>query len=202
MSDKQGNLWLCTHSKGLEKVSFTDRQFHISRIKECKSHSLMNSVRAVFQDKEGNLWVGMKNGFLYVYDQQHHCKGYLTKQGRVAMQGTPMKGVVYSIMQDRQGTLWIGTRGEGLIKADKLGENYRLSRFRYSESDIYSLSDNSVFWLYEDDKGLIWIATFGGGLNYVVQEAGRYKFINYRNNMKNYPIATCEKVRYISGDGK
>lgn len=155
MSDKQGNLWLCTHSKGLEKVSFTDRQFHISCIKECKSHSLMNSVRAVFQDKEGNLWVGMKNGFLYVYDQQHHCKGYLTKQGRVAMQGTPMKGVVYSIMQDRQGTLWIGTRGEGLIKADKLGENYRLSRFRYSESDIYSLSDNSVFWLYEDDKGLI-----------------------------------------------
>lgn len=202
MSDKQGNLWLCTHSKGLEKVSFTDRQFHISCIKECKSHSLMNSVRAVFQDKEGNLWVGMKNGFLYVYDQQHHCKGYLTKQGRVAMQGTPMKGVVYSIMQDRQGTLWIGTRGEGLIKADKLGENYRLSRFRYSESDIYSLSDNSVFWLYEDDKGLIWIATFGGGLNYVVQEAGRYKFINYRNNMKNYPIATCEKVRHISGDGK
>lgn len=27
----------------------------------------------------------------------------------------------------------------------------------------------------------------------MVQEAGRYKFINYRNNMKNYPIATCEK---------
>lgn len=203
MSDKQGNLWLCTHSKGLEKVSFTDRQFRLSSIKDCKSQSLVNNVRTIYQDKDGNQWIGMKNGMLYLYDREHNFKGYLTEQGDIASQGIPLKGVVYGIMQDKQGILWMGTRGDGLIRAEKHGEHYRLSRFRYSESDIYSLSENSVFWLYEDDKGVIWVATFGGGLNYIVREAdGRNKFINYRNNMKNFPIAACGKVRHIAGDGK
>ena len=202
MSDKQGNLWLCTHSKGLEKVSFADRQFHINSFRDSKSQSLMNNVRAVYQDKDGDLWIGMKNGLLYVYDRHHHCKGYLTAQGNIALQGIPMKGVAYSIMQDKQGVLWIGTRGEGLIKVEKQGEHYRLSQFKYNESDIYSLSDNSVFWLYEDERGLLWVATFGGGLNYIVREGERYKFISYRNNLKNFPIVACGKVRHVAGDGK
>lgn len=203
MSDKQGNLWLCTHSKGLEKVSFTDRQFHLSYIKDCKSQSLVNNVRAIYRDKEGNQWIGMKNGLLYVYDQQHNLKGYLTEQGDVALHGIPLKGVVYCMIQDKDGTFWIGTRGDGLIKVERKEGRYQLSRFRYSEGDIYSLSDNSVFWLYEDNRGIVWVATFGGGLNYIVKEATRqYKFINYRNNMKNFPIATCGKVRHIASDGK
>nr|WP_320059115.1 two-component regulator propeller domain-containing protein [uncultured Bacteroides sp.] len=200
MSDKQGNLWLCTHSKGLEKISFSDHQFHLNYIKDCKYESLINNVRSISQDKEKNLWIGMKSGKISIYDKKDIYQGYLTANGKIARHGTPLKGVAYSILQDKQGVIWIGTRGEGLVRAEQQGEHYLISRFKYNEANIYSLSDNSIYSLYEDDKGILWVATFGGGLNYIQKEAGQYKFINYRNNLKNFPITTCGKVRHIAAD--
>lgn len=203
-SDRQGNLWLSTHSKGLEKVTFSPSRFTMySPRPDSPYETLSNEVRALCHDRSGHVWLGTKDGHLWVGDAHQHSLGYLTEQGTVSHQGTPLYGTVYDVMEDSQGVLWISTKGAGLIKAEPLKEplKYRLTRFRSSRDDIFSLSDDDVYDTYEDRHGRIWIATFAGGVNYLAQdEEGHPIFINYRNLLKDYPIDLCYKSRCITGD--
>lgn len=203
-SDKQGNLWICTHSKGLEKVTFRPSQFKLITPIPHRYESLSNEVRALCEDGEHNLWVGLKDGKLRVYDQERRERGYLTETGTIARSGTPMRGNVYFIMQDGKGNLWIATKGDGLVKAEPQGNaHYKLTRYQNDKDDIYSLSDDNVYCVYEDVRGRIWVATFAGGVNYMAHDKeGKEIFVNHRNNLKGYPIDYCHKARFITGDGQ
>ena len=203
-SDKQGNLWICTHSKGLEKVTFRSVQFSMLTPEEHSYESLSNEVRALCEDKHKNIWVGLKDGRLRVYDANHKYLGFLTETGNVSLSGVPMKGTVYDITQDSKGVLWIATKGDGLVRAESVAPNglsYKLSRYRYDEDDMYSLSNDNVYCVYEDHNGRIWVATFANGINYISKDkAGNTIFVNHRNNLKGYPIDLCYKTRFITSD--
>lgn len=204
-SDRQGNLWLCTHSKGLEKITFRPALFHLETLVPHNYESLSNEVRALYEDTDQNLWIGVKDGKLRVYDKQRKDRGYLTESGIVSNSGSPLRGNVYFMMQDHDENLWIATKGDGLVKAVKQKEpyHYKLTRYQYHEDDIYSLSSDDVYCIYEDSHARIWVATFSGGVNYMAHNGkGKDIFINYRNNLKDYPIDCCYKARFITGDHK
>lgn len=203
-SDSQGNLWLCTHSKGLEKVTFRSVSFNMLKPKPNGYESLCNEVRALSEDTDQNLWVGLKDGMLRIYDRHHHYKGFLTTDGRIAKTGIPMNGNVYFILCDSKGVMWLATKGGGLVRAERTSSTeprYHLTRYTYDADDIYSLSNDNVYCVYEDHYGRIWIATFANGINYLSQnKEGRTIFINHRNHLKGYPIDLCHKARYITSD--
>ena len=203
-SDKQGNLWLCTHSKGLEKVTFRNVPFSMLTPVPHEYESLSNEVRSVCEDKQGNLWIGLKDGMIRLYDSNRKFIGHLTGNGTISMTGTPMEGTAYFIMQDSKGIIWIATKGNGLVRAEQIsptGMSYKLTRYQHDSNDMYSLSDNNVYCVYEDHHGRIWAATFAGGINYISQgEHGETVFINHRNNLKGYPIDVCYKARFITSD--
>lgn len=203
-SDKQGNLWMCTHSKGLEKVTFRNVPFSMMAPVPQEYESLHNEVRALCEDKSGNLWVGVKDGMLRLYDADRNYKGYLTENGHISTTGMPVKGTAYFVIQDSKGRIWIATKGDGLICAEadsSSGMSYRLTRYLHHENDMYSLSDNDVYCVYEDHNGRIWTATFGGGINYIEEkEDGKVLFINHRNDLKGYPDSPCHKARFITSD--
>lgn len=203
-SDKQGNLWLCTHSKGLEKVTYRNVPFSMMTPMSREHESIHNEVRALYEDKLGNLWVGVKDGILRIYDADRRYKGYLTENGTVSTTGTPMKGTSYFVIQDSKGVIWIATKGDGLVRAEldsPTGMSYKLTRYLHQEDNMYSLSNNNVYCVYEDRQGRIWAATFGGGINYIAQsKEGETIFINHRNNLKGYPIDPCNKARFITSD--
>lgn len=201
MSDRQGNLWLCSHSKGLEKITFVNNEFSLVTPRPHDYESLSNEVRALFEDSNGDIWASVKEGMLRVYNSKGIYQGYLTENGTISKNGVPIRGVVYCIMQDKKGRVWIATKGDGLVCAEKKGEGYSLTRYKYDADDIYSLSNNDVYCAYEDGKGRIWVATFGGGLNYIERNKdGKLIFINHRNNLKGYPIDRCHRVRHITSD--
>lgn len=202
-SDLQGNLWLSTHSKGLEKITFRSSRFNLITPEPHHYESLSNEVRALCEDTSGNLWAGLKDGKLRVYDKSRTYRGYMTANGTIARSGIPMAGNVYAVREDSRGNLWIATKGEGLVRAERQGTAYRLTRYKYSKDDIYSLSDDNVYGVYEDTQSRIWVATFGGGVNCLMRdEEGKEIFVSHRNNLKGYPIDECYKARYITGDGK
>ncbi len=202
MSDRQGNLWLCTHSKGLEKISFVHRQFDFKVISNLQKGALANSVRTMYQDHKGNYWFSLKNGQISVFDIHWNYLGYLTNKGTIEKYGSPIDGVAYSIMQDHFGDIWIGTRGKGLLHLQENGTlHYNITQYIYKENDIYSISDNSIYSLYEDKFGHIWIGTFGHGLNYIDRKEKNQlvRFTNSRNNLKSYPSA-CAEIRQVCPD--
>jgi signal transduction histidine kinase/DNA-binding response OmpR family regulator/ligand-binding sensor domain-containing protein len=205
-SDKQGNLWLCTHSKGLEKVTFRNVPFNMQTPVPHEYESIGNEVRALCEDRAGNVWVGLKDGKLRVFDAQGKERGYLTETGEIAHRGTPLAGTAYFILQDSHGILWIATKGDGLIRAELTSgrggnERYRLTRYVHREGEPYSLSNNQVYCVYEDRFGRIWAATFGGGINYLDEDAeGTVRFINANNRLRGYPADICHKVRFLTAD--
>jgi AraC-like DNA-binding protein len=134
-------------------------------------------VRALFEDSEHRIWMGKRDGEIEIYTHNMDYLGYLNENGTIARTGTPFVGVAYHIMQDSHGNIWIATKGEGVALLEKSGERFKITRFKYDEDDIYSLSHNSVYGLHEDAYGRIWVATFGGGLNYIRKTPeGKYTF--------------------------
>ncbi|MEG1686181.1 MAG: two-component regulator propeller domain-containing protein, partial [Bacteroides sp.] len=203
MSDKQGNLWMCTHSKGVEKITFVKSDFKLYIPIPHDYETLGNDVRSLYTDKDQRLWVGIKSGSVRVYDKNMEYLGYLTEAGTIAKSGKGIVGVAYCITQDSRGVMWIATKGDGLVRAVKEGDKYKLTRYKNEPDNIYSLSDNNIYSIYEDGKKRLWLATFGGGLNYIEPEKkGELTFINYRNDLKGYPIDYCHRVRHITSDSK
>lgn len=121
LSDKQGNLWLCTHSKGLEKITFLGSQFHIYPRMGHSYDLNSNTVRALFEDSEHRIWMGKRDGQIEIYSSDLDFQGILTEEGDIAKSGRPLRGVPYHIMQDSHGNIWIATKGDGIILAERRG---------------------------------------------------------------------------------
>lgn len=203
-SDRQGNLWMCTSSWGLERFSFYKPHFNLFTPISKDLELQENDIRAIAIDSKGRLWTGNKNEEICVYDSLYHLIGKLDNNGNLITRTSRScrLGKAYYIMEDSSKRIWIGTKGKGLICATPFDDDkFVLKYFNYEAQNIYSLSHDDVYNIFEDSKHRIWIATYGGGLNYMVpKKNGEYQFINYRNNMKNYPMRDCSRIRSISED--
>lgn len=202
-ADRQGNLWLSTQSKGLNKITFQHNFFHLFTLNTQDPNSSQNEVRAIFVDNKQRTWVGTRNMELIILDKNKNMLGRLSLSGKiVSKENTDTQiGKVYNIFQDRSGNYWISTKGNGVyhLVPQKDG-TFKISHFLHNPSNPYSLSGNDIYFVYQDQKGRIWIATYGNGINLVDTTTGRFKFINYNNRLKNYPIKRYYKVRHITED--
>ena len=204
-SDRQGNLWLCPYTHGIEKVVFSQSPFNFYKPLPNESTSASNEVRSIFQDKENRIWVGTKNGNISIFDGNHKLIGILGKDGSING-SKPLKASVYNITSDKTGTIWLGSKGDGLYKLERNESSkslkFNITNFKYNPDDIYSISSNNVYSILEDHLHRIWVATYGGGINLLENQNGKIRFISYRNKLKNYPINRCFRTRYITEDSK
>ena len=200
ISDRQGNLWLSTYMQGVDKIVFTQSPFVFTRPYNAPLYTLTNEIRSIFQDSRNWLWVGLKNGAVYVYNNKRELKGLFGYDGRINGKN-PFNIPVYDIMEDHSGTIWMGTKGMGLFRLNrKADDTFAVTNYQYDAKDIYSISSNSVYSIFEDHLHRIWIGTFWGGLNLLETKTNIARFISNRNKLKNYPISDCLKVRYITED--
>lgn len=200
-SDRQGNLWMSTRSQGLDKVIFNNEVFQSKIVDKNVLSTVNNEVRYIFEDSKKNMWVSTKLGKIYIYDQNQKELGYLCNNGTIG-NGTPLAGVGYTIFEDDENTIWIGTKGEGLYRLTPNGisKSYNLQQYKSSDNDLYSLTGNSIYAIFQDKKKRIWIGTYGtGGLN-LLEDSNKGRFINTKNNLKNYPAEFGAQVRIISDD--
>lgn len=199
-SDKQGNLWLSTHSHGLEKIVFPNDVFQTTIVDPNTNSSISNEIRCIYEDHDMNLWVSTKGGKIYVYDSQGKQKGYLCKNGKIEY-GIPVDGFCYCIMQDKELNIWVGTKGNGIYKLayNKTRDTYMIKQYQHNPKETSSLSSNNIYSIFQDKNGRIWIGTYGGGLNLIdTYEEG--KFFNKKNLLKDYPLRMGSQIRIISSD--
>ncbi|MEO1262649.1 MAG: two-component regulator propeller domain-containing protein [Bacteroidota bacterium] len=102
-------------------------------------------VRRIFQDKNGNLWLGTNGDGVARYDG-NTLEYFSIGQG--------FGGVaVRAIVEDTAGNLWFGTEG-GLTKFD--GHSFT----NYARRD--GLAHSDVWCVEIDRKGTIWVGTYKG----------------------------------------
>lgn len=189
--DMQGTLWVST-MRWFGKVILTERNFEcVELCSQDINSEKENALRSLMYD-DGFLWVGTRAGKLVIYDNHYTCRASFSL------------GIPYCMMKDKQGRYWIGTKGNGLFCAEpsEKGLDFNFTQYTYRAEDIYSLSNNSIYSLYQDQQGAIWVATFGGGLNLIDEDCGVVRFLNHRNELVNYPMGDCSKVRTVTSDGK
>ncbi|MBI3005401.1 MAG: hypothetical protein HYY49_08290 [Ignavibacteriales bacterium] len=108
--------------------------------------SLQGAVRALYQTKDGYLWIGTKSG-LYRFDGDHFR--LFDKSNTPAMTNNN----IAALLQTRDGALWCGTSG-GLLKY----HNNQFKNFILRDG----LNNDNILSLFEDGDGTLWIGTVEG----------------------------------------
>lgn len=119
------------------------------------------TVRCIFQDKEGFIWMGIEsNGLCRFNGVQFDIFGHTTGDS-VSLSSD----YIEVIEEDNYGNLWIGT-DFGLNKLNKslisISQGKKFERFFNDENNPQSLSGNAVYDILKDSEGTIWIGTNGG----------------------------------------
>jgi len=195
--DKDNILWLSSTSNGVFRVSFPKQQFNLFQLNSSSFPSTGNSVKTLFQSRNGDIWVATRHAEVYQLDKNKKVKQIFSSKSNFI-------GNVYHIMEDRKGNLWFSTKGNGLIKAELNNVSptgYVFTRYMYDERNPGSISGNEVYYTLEDSNNRIWVALFGGGLNLITQENGKTTFKNRFNSFARYPkYGLYMEVRNITED--
>ncbi len=175
--DNKGTLWAGTYAKGVDRVTHVKSQFTFTELND--------EVRVLSITNDGYILAGTKDGNIHLLDDTQEYKQL------------PIHTIIYSVLENKNGQLWLGTRGDGLILYDP-AENRILKQYRRDIDDPNSLSSNDIYDMVADSAGNMYIATYGGGINILKPETEN--FINPNNDLFDYPMGQCNKVRTLMLD--
>lgn len=180
--DRKGTLWIGTGSAfpsdgglpeegGLNRFDRTTGKFtrYLHDPKNPKS-LFNNKVRAIYEDREGNFWVGTKSNGLHT---MHRKSGVFTRHlydpnnpsnlSRPYLKGGQMyEGGVSFIHEDAVGAIWIGAWVGGVNRYDP--KSKKMSHYEASDTAQLSFKDNGSWCAFTSREGLLWIGTNEGNL--------------------------------------
>lgn len=155
--DSKNRTWVGTN-KGLHLYNQDTRKFR--RISTRKKESINTEVviRALVEDKEGNIWVGTSEEGISKLNSQTLQVESVYKKGQHSIKSNS----VFALAINDKNELWIGTE-EGLdILTVSTG---KVSRIEASQNSNYNLVGNSIRSIYIDNRGIYWVGTYHGGVN-------------------------------------
>ena len=148
--DSKRNIWVGATRGGLSVLDKTSKTFKLS-----KDASIFSSidVRAIAEDKKGQLWLGCYGNGLLSYNPD-------TRTVENIFSGTEstnllQSNVVHALAIDKDNTLWIGTGG-GLGAYNLNDKTFK----RYTDED--GLINNTVFGIQIDEQQNVWCSTING----------------------------------------
>ncbi len=106
-----------------------------------------NIVTTLFEDSEGNLWIGSYGGLTRMTGGK-----FVIERNRDGLSFD----LVNAIIEDHEHNIWVGAKD---------GLNRLSVRAFTTYTKTHGLAHNNVVWVFEDGDGAVWIGTWGGGLN-------------------------------------
>lgn len=167
IQDSRGFMWFGT-SNGLNK--YDGYRFTVYRNEPSEPYgSGCLEVLSIFEDSDGDIWVGTKSCGVYIYDRK------IDKIRRLVLNKDPTEHFnsyyVRSILEDGEGRVWVGTE-DGLYSfRKKTGE---IAHYRHYNNDSTSLSHPIIYSILEDRKNRLWVGTYNG-LNLLDQKTGHFR---------------------------
>jgi ligand-binding sensor domain-containing protein/signal transduction histidine kinase len=153
--DRQGALWIGTHSTGLERFDpatgrFTAIYKHNANDPTSLSNNRVNSVQF---DHSGTMWVGTQNGLDKFDPKTGRFKSYYEQDG---LSGN----VVSCILEDERGNLWMSTNN-GLSVFDPSKQIFK----NYSAADGLPGADLTGWGAcFKSSSGEMFFGGFSGGI--------------------------------------
>ncbi|WP_375562539.1 two-component regulator propeller domain-containing protein [Bernardetia sp. OM2101] len=183
--DNQNQVWVGTVEDGIYVFDNNQPSLGANFKKRFTTKTtkglLSNSIRVIYQDKSGTIWIGTDKGGISRYDANTNSFTAFVHEPNVP--SSLSNDRVRGIYEDSEGTLWVSTYGGGLNKFD--AKNKVFSAYKSDVNDKYSISTNRVYPVYEDDKNHFWVLTYGGGLNSLDRKSGKFRHFTEEDGLPN-----------------
>ncbi len=182
IEDKTHNIWIGTVGGGATKCvpyPSKERAEALSKalIYNYNTKQGLNyfNANAIFQDKEGSVWVGTDIGLnqyrgerFQIYDEAD----------------TLVNNLVWTTLCDKEGNIWLGTN-EGISKItfsySAINKKQNRTIKNYTTKD--GLSSNVVLSSFEDKEGNLWFGTGFGGVCKLNKQTNKFEGYNKSNGL-------------------
>lgn len=191
VEDHEGNIWFgsgnglfCLENRGAnQELALTHFQ---NNPKDPTSLSL-NSIRSLYIDEDGALWVGTENGGINIYDKRkkNFTRYRIDNFNPMSLNSES----IHALACDRQKNVWIGTWGGGVNIAIKNSDF--IIHYKHVPGAPQSLSFNNVSCFAEDRLHRLWIGTDGGGFNCFNDTTGRFTYRTTGNSALKSDAIIC-----------
>ncbi len=180
--DEQNNIWIGTE----QGLNFFDTQNNSFKKYSTTEGLTSNKITALAINKN-ILYIATDKGLNILDIQTNKLIDY----------DNELKNKnITTILVDYQEMLWAGTKTSGLYKFDYL--NNTLINYIHDQSDINSISINSILSLYQDKSNILWIGTSLGGINKWNRAADN--LLVFRHNPYDSYSLSSNQVRCIYQD--
>ena len=156
MEDRSGSIWLSSEYTGVSHLKVVNEgaaQFYPEPVKyDTETH--VNNVRMLAAATNGDIYLGTRDGKVYVYDAVLSCLKDKAVYGKN----------IYALCEDSTGVLWLGSRGDGLYAGDK--------KYTYRVDDVNSLAAKEAFQHWQRMKYFVCCAIVKGGCGSVPLAVG------------------------------
>ncbi len=148
-------IWLGTYNKGVNYINHNRNPFHHYKVNYRSDGLLSNDIKSFFQDDEGEIWVGTKEGggLSKFNPETGTFINYKRQEGLPSISSD----YVFAINQLNEHTLMIGTFGEGIDLFDKRTETF--INIKISVDGEINPEHNRIYSIFEDHSGEIWVAS-------------------------------------------
>ncbi len=158
-----GIIWLGTFSSGINFIDYNRKPFLHYKVNYKESGVFNNNIRALFQDREGNIWVGTKEGGgLSRFDPATGT--FINYKVNPSDPLAISSDYVLSISELDRNTLILGTLGEGLDLFDKRHGTFR--NIHVHSRERTDPSDNRIYSIFRDREECIWVASLNNLFQY------------------------------------
>ena len=200
--DAQNKLWIGTY----EGLYILDKSQNLTTLKNEVSNDKSlskNSIKSIFKDKKGAIWIGTYYGGLNIWDPANvNFINYTTNTFNTNLSYS----VVSSIEKYTEEIIYLGTEGKGINIL-----NIKENTIKYINQEKYrALTNNNIKSLLIDQNKLLWVGTVNSGIN--LFNINKNTFVNdqlnsnlkeYLKNVGVYEIkASQKKVLWIGTFGK
>ncbi len=196
---RNGEIWVGTDGGGLNVLNGNKDQYVFSALRNIpgNANSLSgNVVKAIYEDEQGRLWIGMFDTGLDMYNPQTGRFEHF--QNEYGNPNSLSQNNVWSITQDKNGDFLIGTIGGGLNVFSPKTNTWQ--NYQYNPQDTNGIAESNIMMVFIDREERIWVGTANNGLDIWDRSANR--FIHHQYDSLRPSSLSNNEVRAIFQDRK
>lgn len=182
IKDRRGYFWLGT-DKGVSRISSNGLEYNVTNYNTSQGFP-GDLVNALYEDIEGNIWIGASNSGLFQYNPSTNAVR------RIQLSDDPLFRFVNSISGDKLGFVWVSTKGG----AYRFGTNgFRLDYY----TTLQGLLHNNVNKVFADSKNRIWMAAQNNRISYYKDSKFHYLEDGSATNITTVNCITEDEDNHI-----
>ena len=185
---KNDEIWFGIYNGGIYIYKKGEKVRHLTS-ENCDFLTSL-SVSALYEDEEGNCWVGMRGGLGVSL-----ADGTSYRFDKMQFADSLSADWIYvrDIVKETDHSVWVATSNWGVIHIT--GDIRQPSTLKYENYSYNNeqLTTNTVFCLQIDRNGRLWAGTEGGGLYLYDRENNRFEEKNQTYNIPGDVILSMEE---------